>query len=82
MQLNSVKYNICPSVRQLVHLITASMKSSFLFSICFQLVCFAFEDMMAAGLGDHLVFPSGERHGEILGNTKTLEAVIHPLRSY
>lgn len=38
--------------------------------------------MIATGLGDHLVFLFCERHGKILGNTKTLEAVIHPLRSY
>jgi len=49
MQLNSAKYNICPGVREWVHLITAAMKNSFLISVSV-LVSFGVEGM-AAGLG-------------------------------
>lgn len=80
MQLNSAKYNICPSVKELVHLITAAMKNSFLISVS-GLVSFGVEEGMTAGLGitQHSVL---ERHGKTVGNAKALEDVTHHLRPY
>lgn len=50
MQLNSAKYNICPSIRELVHLITAAMKNSFLIFVS-GLASFGVEEGMTADLG-------------------------------
>lgn len=75
MQLNSAKYNICPGVREWVHLITAAMKNSFLTSVSV-LVSFGVEGM-AAGLGI-AQYSLLERHG----NAKALEAMTHHLRPY